>query len=413
MKQKPDAFNRAKGVISTMLDKFSGISKPRRKFIQHIFILFMGMRGRYNFMNMGRFGDYCEQSYRNHFSKDFNFLTFNKMVIKQSCSSHRIIVLDPSYISKSGKHTDHIGRFWSGVSGKPLKGLEIGGIAVVDIENNTALSLEAVQTPGPKQLKTENQTLIDHYADILICRSETLEDLSDYLVVDGYFAKSGFVDEIMDETNLHVVSKLRKDADLKYIYKGPQKKGRGAPRKFDGKIGISNPDKRRIPLVYEDENCKVYSGVVWSTRLKRKIKLAYVEWWKEDRYTGQYAVLFSTDLELDGEVIYRYYKSRFQIEFLFRDAKQHVGLNHCQARDEEKLYFHFNACLTTVSLAKAIHFLPIPKEHRGSFSMSDIKMLYSNCILAKRIISNLDFQLSSKLINKIYKDAIYFGRKAA
>lgn len=412
--QKPsDAFNYAKGVISTIIAKIDGMSKPRRKFILHLFELFMGMRGRYNFMNLARYGEYCEQSYRNNFSQPMDFMAFNKSLIQRHCSDHKILAFDPSYIPKSGKHTEHLGMFWSGVSQRALRGLEIGGIAVVDIENNTALSLEAVQTPSPKALKSEGKTLIDHYAQTLVARKDTLRSISAYLAVDGYFAKTGFIEAITQQTGLHIVSKLRCDADLKYLYNGPKKSRRGAPRKFDGKINIKQPDKSRITLEYDDEHCKVYSGVVWSTRLKRKIKIAYVEWWKDAKYSGQYAVLFSTDLQLDGYLIYQYYKSRFQIEFLYRDAKQYTGLNHCQARDEIKLHFHFNASLTTVSLAKAIHYLSVPREQRSSFSMEDVKTLYANKIMAQRIFSNLDLDVNCKKIRTIYMDALFFGRKAA
>ena len=64
------------------------------------------------------------------------------------------------------------------------------------------------------------------------------------------------------------------------------------------------------------------------------------------------AVLFSTDVDLDALTIYRYYKARFQIEFLFRDAKQFTGLTDSQARSQVKLNFHFNASLSAVTLAK-------------------------------------------------------------
>ena len=37
--------------------------------------------------------------------------------------------------------------------------------------------------------------------------------------------------------------------------------------------------------------------------------------------------------------ILTFYQLRFQIEFLFRDAKQFTGLTHCQARDEAKFPF--------------------------------------------------------------------------
>jgi len=413
VKNPIDAFSYAKGVIRAIIGNLCGLKKPRAKFMVHLFELYLGMRGRYNFMNFSRYGEYCEQSYRNNFARPMDFMAFNRSLVQQHCSPHKILAFDPSYIPKSGKHTEHLGMFWSGVSGKALKGLEIGGIAVVDIENNTALSLEAVQTPSPKALKAAGKTLIDHYAQTLVERKDTLKSISDYLAVDGYFAKAGFIEPITEQAGLHVVSKLRSDADLKYLYNGPRESRRGAPRKFDGKINIKQIDKRRITLQYEDGHCKVYSGAVWSTRLKRKIRIAYTEWWKNGGYTGQYAVLFSTDLQLSGFLIYQYYRGRFQIEFLYRDAKQHTGLAHCQARDAAKLHFHFNACLTTVSLAKAVHYLSVPKQQRGAFSMEDVKTLYANKVMAQRIFSNLDLDMNCKKIRRIYRDALFFGRKAA
>jgi IS4 transposase len=62
--------------------------------------------------------------------------------------------------------------------------------------------------------------------------------------------------------------------------------------------------------------------------------------------------LFSTEVEQDPRQIVQYYKLRFQIEFLFRDAKQFTGFEDCQARDAVKLAFHFNASLTALNLAK-------------------------------------------------------------
>ena len=49
--------------------------------------------------------------------------------------------------------------------------------------------------------------------------------------------------------------------------------------------------------------------------------------------------------ELVPERIFRFYGVRFQIEFAFRDAMQHLGLNDSQARSQAKLHFRFNICL--------------------------------------------------------------------
>lgn len=43
------------------------------------------------------------------------------------------IAIDPSCVSKAGKKTAHIGRFWSGCASAVKHGLEIRGIALVDV----------------------------------------------------------------------------------------------------------------------------------------------------------------------------------------------------------------------------------------------------------------------------------------
>mgnify|MGYP001567086838 FL=1 len=111
-----DAFDKCETLVGAIIEKISDLDKSRKKFMRHLFLLFMGIRSRYNFLNMERHGLYSEQSYRNNFCEDFDFLNFNKELINQSCSSHKIIAFDPSYIPKSGKHTEHLGWFWSGTS---------------------------------------------------------------------------------------------------------------------------------------------------------------------------------------------------------------------------------------------------------------------------------------------------------
>ena len=90
---------------------------------------------------------------------------------------------------------------------------------------------------------------------------------------------------------------------------------------------------------------------MWHVSLKRKIRLAYL---KDIRKLNKpsYIVLFSSDLNQTADDLYRLYRLRFQIEFIFRDAKQFTGLSDCQARDAKKLDFHFNASLSALNLAR-------------------------------------------------------------
>ena len=67
--------------------------------------------------------------------------------------------------------------------------------------------------------------------------------------------------------------------------------------------------------------------------LRRKIKVVVLKWDNKGKIAT--AILYSTDADLDAMTVVKYYKSRFQIEFLFRDAKQHTGLVDCQATKKE------------------------------------------------------------------------------
>ena len=51
--------------------------------------------------------------------------------------------------------------------------------------------------------------------------------------------------------------------------------------------------------------------------------------------TNQYVVLASPDLRQDALTIVNMYKLRFQIEFIFRDAKQGRGKGNAKKGDED------------------------------------------------------------------------------
>ena len=157
----------------------------------------------------------------------------------------------------------------------------------------------------------------------------------------------------------------------------------------------------------------MFSGIVYSISLKRQVRIVYIEHYHMDGHAKGHAILFSTDLDLSTENILLYYKQRFQIEFLFRDAKNFAGLEHCQARSENKIDFHVNASLTTVSLAKVLHYLPVPKDQREGFSMFDVKTMYFNQDNTDLFFSKLALDLSCDKIRLLYDECLSIGRLAA
>lgn len=88
--------------------------------------------------------------------------------------------------------------------------------------------------------------------------------------------------------------------------------------------------------------------------------------YNEQRYRIQFEKPF--DFMAFNSGLVRYYRLRFQIEFIYRDAKQFTGLENCRARSENKLDFHFNMTLTATNVTKVAHRISIPEKERGTFS---------------------------------------------
>ncbi len=101
-------------------------------------------------------------------------------------------------------------------------------------------------------------------------------------------------------------------------------------------------------------------------------------------------LLFSTDINLPAEQILEYYQARFQIEFIFRDAKQFTGLSDCQSLKSQRLDFHFNASLMTLNIAKYEAYNRHLSANSFVFSIASYKRLEFNRHLLYTFISKLD-----------------------
>jgi hypothetical protein len=206
---------------------------------------------------------------------------------------------------------------------------------------------------------------------------------------------------------LHIITKMRSDANLKYLFKGKQHNEKGRKRKHAEKVDLKNIDRRRWTMVYENKQCFCLTAELFCVTLKMNVRIVYLLHKKHKNYE----ILLSTDINLSAEKIEKYYRMRYQIEFLFRDGKQHSGFEDCQARDSRKLNFHFNMSLTSIGIAKAEYYLSI--EERKGVSLENIKRLQHNKLIADSILSNLDLNLSCEKIKALYEKCINIGKMAA
>ena len=390
-----------------ILRKMSGIGQVQFNFFSNLVYQWLSLRGRYTFENLRRQGFLNAMSYRRHFEQPFNFALFNHLLIEQYGSDEKVIVFDPSYISKSGKHTDGLGRFWSGCA-KSLKwGLEIAAIGISDVKNHTAFHYQAAST-----ILADGQSQMDFYISLLESYSTDLKKLSKYIVVDAFFAKISFINAMLN-VDLQVITRLRDDAALWYLYKGEKRKGRGRPTKYDGKIIPKNLNENHFALVEQTPKHKAYEAVVFSKTFKKTLKVLIVQNIQAEENIKNCKIFASTDITLSGLKIWQYYKVRFQQEFLFRDGKQFTGLNHCQSRKKERLAFQFNFSLTILSIAKVVHWLSIPSGNRPAFSIQDIKTQYFNEHLLNKFILGLGICPQTVKNSDNYRNLINYSKIAA
>lgn len=121
---------------------------------------------------------------------------------------------------------------------------------------------------------------------------------------------------------------------------------------------------------------------LYAVCLKRIVGVVIAVYDDPEKKTQTRKVFFSTDLTLSGEQIYLVYRSRFSIEFLYRDGKQFTSLTGCQARNRKSLNFAFNASLSSVNIAKAL-----ARELGLDLSVESVKLLTHNAVMIQRIIS--------------------------
>ena len=382
------------------------INKWRSGFIIDVLWLFLSIKAPINFLQLGRYGQYGEQRYRQQFEGEFDFLNFNTALVRAYAGLRRVIGFDPSYIPKSGRKTEGVGMFWSGCANKAKWGLEICGIALLDLDNHTALHLEAVQT-----LLQEGETLLDFYARIIVERAKALKELSNVVVADAYFSKEPFVSKLF-ESGLDVVSRFRDDVRLRYIIQVKKTGKQGRTKTNGDTVNLANLDMKHFAIEKETDDMRIWTAVVHAVSLNRLVRIAFIEFIKNGKVATS-KIYFSTDIVMEASEILEIYQTRFQIEFVYRDAKQFTSLSSCQARNKEKLYFHFNMSLTAVNVAKVVHWYSIPIDERKSFSLSDVKTINHNTLLLERFITMFAIKPNLLKNNQNVKELLLYGTKAA
>lgn len=333
-----------------------------------------------------------------------------------------ILAGDATTVTKSGKQTHGVDRFFSGVIGKVVSGLEFFVFSLVDVRRRKSYPLalkQSIRTKAEKDVikKRKSRHLKKHRSGKKAVRgrkkgsrnkdknklemSAELERISSllagllklirvfvkvgYVAMDGHFGHHQAV--LMARRNgLELISKMRSDAALCEKYEGEQKKF-GARRKYGERIDYEN-----LPAQYLKKSERVkdvitnyYNAIVLHEKFGCQLNVVIIQKLNVKTNKIGQVILFSSDVELEWEKLVDYYSLRFQIEFNFRDAKQHFGLEDFMNQTETGvenaanlsfLMVNVSAKLLTDSNGKCVGINDLKSRFRGiKYAVETIKLV--------------------------------------
>jgi len=366
------------------------------------------------------------------FDKKIDWLSLKWQMIKRVIGEEVILVADETTVSKAGKSTYGVGYFYSGLQKRAINGIQFLSFSLIDVKSRRAYPLfskqlkrkkkkESEKKPKgkrgrPKGSKNKNNSelrleglfkVVNWYLKIIrnIIKLPQLR----YFVYDGAFGNNAGI-QAVKRANLHLISKLKKNASLYFKFRGEQK-GRGRKRIYGELIDCQNIDKKYLKktTIHKDIETKIYQFEALHKKVDGSLNIVLIFSTNLKNKKTTHTILFSTDLEQDYEKIIDYYSLRFQIEFNFRDAKQFFGLEDFMNIKKRRLHNFANLSLFMNNLSYLIY----KKSHLTRYSINDIKSLFMAERYAKEALKfygqNGDDILISNAIEHIAQFSMIHG----
>lgn len=354
------------------------------------------------------------------------------------------LVGDESVVTKSGKETHGLDYFFSGLLNKVVKGISIFSLSLVSVEERRSYPLQVEQVirseaekaaarerqqkrakqkkatskkkrGRPKGSRNRDKTQVGLSLELkriqeMVKNQFTL--LPDwlivrYLVLDGHFGNNHALQMVL-QCGLHLISKLRYDAALFFVYEGKQKR-KGPRKKYGQKLNYRHiPQQYLVEKSIQDgiETC-IYQAQMLHHEFAQILNGVILT--KTNLKTGAFANvnLFSSDLELSYARIVDFYSLRFQIEFNFRDAKQYWGLEDFMNINEVPLTNAIHLSLFMVNLSQVLL-----RQFRQTYSDSgilDLKAYFRAAKYFEEIIKLLPQKPEPFLLEQIFGQVATLG----
>lgn len=426
------------------------VSKTNVRRMSAIIEAMLSMTGRVTMLGISRWagkgGSY--RTVQRFFNTDIPWLQIFADFFKQHLHQEKgeyFLVGDESVITKSGKETHGLDYFFSGLRNKVVKSIAIFCLSLVCVEERHSYPLQVKQVVRtdeekaaakarkkkkkqakknktkkkrgrPKGSQNRDKTKVELTPELVNIQKMVKKQLFvlnflvtiQHLVLDGYFGNNNAL-QMVQQCGLHLISKLRHDSALYFVYDGPQKKK--GPRKIYGeKIKYRN-----IPEEYLVETSTekgIETRIYHVPEMLHKSfgqKLNVVILTRTNLKTGAFANvnLFSSDLELAYQKIIDWYSLRFQIEFNFRDAKQFWGLEDFMNVNEVPLTNALNLSMFMTNLSQVL--LREFRETHPQSGVLDLKSYFRAAKYFEKTIKMLPQKPDPVLLDRIFGQIASLG----
>jgi len=363
--------------------------------------------------------------------KSMLWLFFQKCFLQSE--DEYIIAGDEVVVSKAGKETYGLDRFFSGIQQRVIPSLSFFAFSLVNVREERSypiLVTQVVKSPeekearkttekkkrgrpkGSKNKAKQEVVLNPELLRIQKALKSLLETVGTaiklkYVVMDGHFGNypSAFM---VTQTGLNLISKMRSDAaypafDGEYAGTGRR------PAKYGEKIDVHKLDAKYLKETTTEDQLRtdVYQGQFYNKEFAFALNMVILL--KTNLATGAQAhvILFSTDLELRCDKIIKHYSLRFQIEFNFRDAKQYWGLEDFMNVKETAVTNAANLSFFMVNFSYAL--LQPLRQQNPDYSILDLKSHYRGCRYASETIKMLPIKPDAIFIADIFQQIARLG----
>ncbi|MBD2564837.1 transposase [Nostoc linckia FACHB-391] len=347
---------------------------------------------------------------------------------------------DEVVISKAGKKTYGLDRFFSSLVNKPISGLSFFALSLVsvqgrhsfpilieqviknDVEKNSPSPTPEVQPQDkrkrgrPKGSKNKNKTEVILTSELLRIKkmiNELVKLVANfipltYLVLDGHFGNNNAL-QMARQVNLHIISKLRCDSALYIPYQNPDPNCRSR-RKYGEKIDYCNISDEFLCKSTIDDDIKtdIYQCTLLHKEFAQALNIVILAKTNIITNARSHVILFSSEMILSYEKIIDYYKLRFQIEFNFRDAKQFWGLEDFMNLSQTAVTNAANLAFFMVNLSH--HLLSDFRLLNPDSGIIDLKAYYRGFRYVREMLKMLPEIPEPILLTQIFAKLTALGR---